>query len=200
MAASCMRQMQNRTEEFELGILLNGSAPPPPPVVPPPSQLPSSSMTVLTSVEEMRGACNQVAASAQRLISIYTPDFEPQLFDHPEFLGIIKRFVLGRNFAKVRVVLTDGSKLLREGNRFVGMARRLTSYIDIRIMLVKVPQRAAAYIIADDRAIALRTRPKGWEGIADFNNPPIARAHLAEFESVWAANQPEPITARVGAR
>ena len=55
-----------------------------------------------------------------------------------------------------------------------------------------MPQRAASYIIADDRAVALRTAPKGWDGVADFNNPPIARVHLAEFDAVWIANQPEP--------
>jgi hypothetical protein len=179
---------------------MQGAVPPAPAIVPSLSTQPSSAMTVLTSMEEMRSACNQVASSAQRLISIYTQDFEPQLYDHSEFLGIIKRFVLGRNFAKVRVVLTDGSKLLRDGNRFVGMARRLTSYIDIRIMRVNVPQHAASYIIADDRAIVLRARPRTWEGIANFNHPPIARTHLAEFEAVWSANQPEPVTIRAGAR
>jgi hypothetical protein len=125
-------------------------------------------------------------------MSIYTPDLEPQLYDQTEFLDIVKRFVLGRNFAKVRVVLGDGSRLLRDGNRFVAMGRRLTSYIDIRVVQTPVAQRAAAYIIADDRAIALRTSLKAWDGIADFNNQPIARAHLAEFDAVWMANQPEP--------
>ncbi len=67
-------------------------------------------------------------------MSIYTPDLEPQLYDQTEFLDIVKRFVLGRNFAKVRVVLGDGSRLLRDGNRFVAMGRRLTSYIDIRVV------------------------------------------------------------------
>ncbi len=180
------------TGEFELGILTGDPAKlaqqplgPPPPVA-------SASMTVIASLAEMRAVVNRVAAGAQRLMSIYTPDLEPELYDNSEFLDIVKRFVLGRNFAKVRVVLGDGSKLLRDSNRFVAMARRLTSYIDIRIMQNSVPQRAAAYIIADDRAVALRTHVNGWEGIADFNNPPIARAHLAEFDAVWIANQPEP--------
>ncbi|MFO1427595.1 MAG: hypothetical protein U1F11_11630 [Steroidobacteraceae bacterium] len=185
--------MEN-TGEFELSILTMGSAaaaaaaPSGSPVEPP-----SASMTMVNSIEEMRATVNRVAASAQRLMSIYSPDLEPQLYDQTEFLDIVKRFVLGRNFAKVRVALGDGSRLLRDGNRFVAMGRRLTSYIDIRVIQNPVPQRAAAYIIADDKAIALRTSLKTWEGIADFNNPPIARAHLAEFDAVWTANQPETV-------
>ena len=184
--------MEN-TGEFALAILTQTAEPAAvaPPSLPP-SLPPSQSMTVIASLEEMRAAVNRVAASAQRLMSIYTPDLEPELYDQSEFLDIVKRFVLGRNFAKVRVVLGDGSRLLRDGNRFVAMGRRLTSYIDIRILHQKVPQRAASYIIADDRAIALRTAARAWDGVADFNNPPIARAHLAEFDAVWLANQPEP--------
>ena len=179
------------TGEFGLAILTQPVAPAQAPV--PPSIAPSQSMTVISSLDEMRTAFNRVAASAQRLMSIYTPDLEPELYDQTEFLDIVKRFVLGRNFAKVRVVLGDGARLLRDGNRFVAMGRRLTSYIDIRILHEKLPQRAASYIIADDRAIALRTAARNWAGVADFNNPPIARSHLAEFDAVWLANQPEPV-------
>jgi hypothetical protein len=182
------------TGEFELSLLTMGSAQAVTAADVPSGSIatPSASMTVVNSLEEMRGVVNRVAASAQRLMSIYTPDLEPQLYDQSEFLDIVKRFVLGRNFAKVRVVLGDGSRLLRDGNRFVAMGRRLTSYIDIRVVQNPVAQRAAAYIIADDRALALRTSLKAWDGIADFNNPPIARAHLAEFDAAWTANQPEP--------
>ena len=176
------------TGEFELSLL---SQTPPPRLDLPPLEAPPQ-VNVVTTLEETVAATLLVAASAQRLMSIYTPNLEPDLYDQSPFLDIVKRFVLGRNFAKVRVVLGDGARLLRDGNRFVAMGRRLTSYIDIRILHQKVPQRAASYIIADDRAVALRTTPKGWDGVADFNNPPIARVHLAEFDAVWIANQPEP--------
>ena len=87
---------------------------------------------VISSLEEMRAAVDAVAASAQRLMSIYTPDLEPDLYDQNGFLEIVKRFVLARRFAKVRVLLSDSGHLLRDNNRFIAMGRRLTSCIDIR--------------------------------------------------------------------
>ena len=87
---------------------------------------------VISSLEEMRAAVDAVAASAQRLMSIYTPDLEPDLYDQNAFLEIVKRFVLARRFAKVRVLVSDSNRLLRDNNRFVAMGRRLTSCIDIR--------------------------------------------------------------------
>jgi len=153
---------------------------------------PSEALTVLTSLAEVRTAVNTAAASAQRLISIHTPDLEPDLYDQTAFLDIIKHFVLARSFSKVRVLLTEPVRAMRDSNRFVAMGRRLSSCIDIRYAATQgTAPRASAYLIADDRAIVYRMRADTWEGIADFNNPPVARLYLNEFDALWNASMPE---------
>jgi hypothetical protein len=143
---------------------------------------------VIATLEDMRAAVDAVAASAQRLMTIYTPDLEPELYDQNGFLEIVKRFVLARRFAKVRVLLSDSGRLLRDNNRFIAMGRRLTSCIDIRPAMDAVKQRACAYLIADDRAIVYRVHSDRWDGVADLNNPPIARQYLDEFDEIWHAS------------
>lgn len=151
---------------------------------------------VISSLEEMRAAVDAVAASAQRLMSIYTPDLEPELYDQNGFLEIVKRFVLARRFAKVRVLLSDSSRLLRDNNRFVAMGRRLTSCIDIRPAVAGSAQRAAGYLIADDRAITYRVHTDRWDGVADLNNPPVARQYLDEFDEIWHASTSDEYSLR----
>ena len=148
-------------------------------------------MTVVTSLPEARIAVDTAAASAQRMISIYTPDLEPELYDQSAFLEIIKRFVLSRSFSKVRVLLVDPARVMRDSNRFIAMGRRLSSYIDIRYVADHAPQRASAYLIADDRAIVYRLRADTWDGVADVNNVQAARAYLQEFDQVWNASAAE---------
>lgn len=179
--------------EFELDILTQGSAAPVASLAPEraPVANASGSVEVVESLEEMRNAINVVAASAQRLMSIYTPDLEPEIYDQSAFLEIVKRFVLARRFAKVRVLLDHRARLVRDQHRFIAMSRRLTSYIDLRVAPRPGEQRAAAYIIADDRAIAYRVQVGAWDGVADYNNPPVARLHLAEFDAAWIACEPE---------
>ncbi len=183
------------TGEFELKVLTEDGTP----RVPPALAARSSTLTLMSSLEEMRAAVNRVAAGAQRLLSIYTPDLEPDLYDQSEFLDIVKRFVLARNFAKVRVMLRDAGRVQRDSNRFMAMGRRLTSYIEIRAELNPIPQGAASYIIADDRAVALRMRVDAWEGVADFDNRAVARAQLDQFDVLWQAHQPTT-TLRVATR
>ncbi len=148
-------------------------------------------LSVLTSLAEVRSAVNEIAATAQRLISIYTPDLEPDLYDQTAFLEVIKHFVLTRSFSKVRVLLAEPTRVMRDSNRFVAMGRRLSSCIDIRYVTAQAPQRASAYLIADDRAIVYRMRSDTWDGIADANNPPAARLYLQEFDNIWNASAAE---------
>jgi hypothetical protein len=151
----------------------------------------AETLTVLTSLAEVRAAINEVAATAQRLISIYTPDLEPDLYDQSAFLEIIKHFVLTRSFAKVRVLLCEPTRVMRDSNRFVAMGRRLSSCIDIRYVAAHSPQSASTYLIADDRAIVYRMRADTWDGVADINNPQAARLYLQEFDQVWNASAAE---------
>lgn len=150
-----------------------------------------SSMTVLTRVEECRVAANAVAASANRLISIFTPDLEPDLYDQNDFLDILKRFVLGRSFAKVRVLLVDQSKILRDSNRFVQMGKRLSGCIDVRFARKEHAQHASAYLIADDHAILYRLRGDTWDGVVDLHQSRAAKMYLAEFDAAWMAAAPD---------
>jgi hypothetical protein len=149
-------------------------------------------MSVITSIAEARVAVDTAAASATRMLSIYTQDLEPEVYDQTPFLEIIKSFVLARSFAKVRVLLVDPTRVMTDTNRFIAMGRRLSSYIDIRYVANHMPQqRSCAYLIADERAIVYRLRADTWDGIADFNNPAVARLHLGEFDAVWNASAPE---------
>src|ERR1700704_4619176 len=55
-------------------------------------------LQVLTSVHEVRQTTAAVVATGQRLISIFTPDLEPTLYDDPRVIEGIKRFGLSHSF------------------------------------------------------------------------------------------------------
>ena len=191
------------TGEFELGILTQEAAQAARPANP--ALTSDSALTVglepcglvaVRSLEDMQAAINRVAASAQRLMSIYTPDMEPDLYDQSPFLDIAKRFVLARNFAKIRVLISVSKRLPRDDNRFVAMGRRLGSYIEMRFTAHPIAQRATSYLIADDRALVLRcgsgvAEANAWNGVVDFASTANARCVLNEFDVVWQANIPD---------
>lgn len=145
-------------------------------------------LRVLTSLSDVCQATAAVAATGQRLISIFTPDLEPPLYDDPQVIDVIKRFVLSHSFAKVRVLIRDHTRHSGSGNRFLSMAKRLTSYLELRVLLPEHFHYTSSYCIADDRGIVYRLKADRWEGIAAINSPPVARQYLQEFDVAWQAS------------
>ena len=141
---------------------------------------------VVTDFDEVRAAAVQIASCAKRSITILTPDLEPGIFDTPEFLDAVKRLVLAKRYARVRVLITEPERTVRNGNRLVALGRRLTTHIDFRNLHEDYRDKLnGAFIIADDRAVLYRTNGRRYEGIMGTIEPGIAKQHLDAFEKPW---------------
>ncbi len=152
----------------------------------------SSTRSILSTLDEYRAAVAELATRAQRSLSIYTPNLEPLLYDQDCFLEPVKRLVLARGHARLRVLISDPARAAREGNRFMQMARRLTSFIELRNVPPEFRNNPASFIVADDRAIAYRQQATRWDGIVEFDDQAIVRRHLAYFDEVWAVSLIQP--------
>jgi hypothetical protein len=147
---------------------------------------------ILSNLDEYRAAVAEIATRAKRTLSIYTPDLEPQILDHDLFIEPVQRLVLARSHARLRVLISNPGRVSREGNRFMMMARRLTSYIDLRNVAPEYRSNPCTFIVADDRAIVYRQQCTRWEGIVDFDDAAVVKRHLAYFDEVWAGSQIQP--------
>jgi hypothetical protein len=148
--------------------------------------------SILASLDEYRGAVSEIATRARRSLSIYTTDLEPQIYDHDLFLEPMKRLVLARSHARLRVLISNPGRVSREGNRFMMMARRLTSYIDLRNVAPEYRNNPCSFIVADDKAIAYRQNAGKWEGIVEFDDASIVKRYLAYFDEVWSGSLIQP--------
>jgi hypothetical protein len=146
---------------------------------------------VISSMAENLAAAAEIAGQAKRWISIYTPDLEPGIYDHEDFLDVAKRLVLAKRYAKIRVLISEPHRTVRIGNRFVSVGRRLNSYIEFRNVHQDYREHREAYLIADDIALLYRVEGRKWEGIADTYEPAVARRYLTLFDEIWNASEIE---------
>jgi hypothetical protein len=149
---------------------------------------PANPPTLLSSLDEVRAAAAQIAQSAQRMLTIHTHDLEPLVYDQPAFLAEVKRLVLGRRYAKVRVLILDPAQIHYDHNDFVGLARKLTSYIELRHAQPPYRDNPSSFIVADDCATLCRLQHSRWEGIVDLNDRAAARSFLNRFDEAWLAS------------
>jgi hypothetical protein len=146
---------------------------------------------VISTREEMRQAVIDVAREATRKVSIFTHDLEPGIYDDPEFLEVIKRLVLSQAYARIRVLIADPARAIKNGNNFVHLGRRLNPYIEFRHVREDLRTHAESFCIADETALVYRLQASRWEGIADTFEPPVARLYAKMFDEIWLASEVE---------
>jgi hypothetical protein len=146
---------------------------------------------VISTREEMRQAVIEVAGEASRKVSIFTHDLEPGIYDDPEFLEIIKRLVLSQTYARIRVLIADPMRAIKNGNNFVHLGRRLNTYIEFRHVREDLRTHAESFCIADETALVYRLQASRWEGIADTYEPAVAKLYSKMFDEIWLASEVE---------
>ncbi len=146
---------------------------------------------VISTREEMRQAVIDVAREATRKVSIFTHDLEPGIYDDPEFLEVIKRLVLSQAYARIRVLIADPARAIKNGNNFVHLGRRLNTYIEFRHVHEDLRTHAESFCIADETALVYRLQASRWEGIADTHEPAVAKLYAKVFDEIWLASEVE---------
>lgn len=146
---------------------------------------------VISTRDEMRQAVTEVAREATRKVSIFTHDLEPGIYDDPDFLEVIKRLVLSQTYARIRVLIADPTRAIKNGNKFVQLGRRLNTYIEFRHVREDLRTHAESFCIADEQALVYRLQANRWEGIVDTHEPAVAKLYGKMFDEIWLASEVE---------
>jgi len=146
---------------------------------------------VISTRDEMRQAVIEVARAASRKVSIFTHDLEPGIYDNPDFLEVIKRLVLSQAYSRIRVLIADPSRAIKNGNDFVHLGRRLNTYIEFRHVREDLRTHAESFCIADETALVYRLQANRWEGIVDTYEPAVAKLYGKMFDEIWLASEVE---------
>ncbi len=139
----------------------------------------------------MRQAVIEVARVATQKVSIFTHDLEPGIYDDPDFLEVIKHLVLSQTYARIRVLIADPSRAIKNGNNFVHLGRRLNSYIEFRHVREDLRTHAESFCIADETALVYRLQDSRSDGIADTYEPAVAKLYRKMFDEIWLASEVE---------
>lgn len=146
---------------------------------------------ILTGAHDVRNAVVEIAGGARRQLAIFSHDLEPGIYDHEDFIEAATRLVLATRFARIRVLVADPGRAVKDGHQFVSLGRRLSSYIEFRNVRPEYRDHPEAFCVADDRGIVYRAIASTWNGIAACNDPHVAGKYLDIFNEIWHACEVE---------
>ena len=145
----------------------------------------------LTSSEDNRQAAVQLASQARRSLALFTRDLDPAIYDTQEFIAAVQQLALRSRYTRIRIVVIDPVAAVKDGHRLIELARRLSTYIEIRRPSEDHAKLPDSFLISDDTGLLYRPLANRYEGFADPYNPFEARNRLRSFDEIWEQAEPE---------
>jgi hypothetical protein len=152
------------------------------------AQLPSIPV-VFTTKHEMRDQLLNVTRCAEKQLAIWSDDLDKGLFESPAFLEVLKRFVLARRHARVRLLTPQLPTSTEHKHALLAMAERLPGSFEVRT-IGDAPLDAGELLLSDDRGVLYRIHPDRWDGMANQNDLLVTRFYMTQFDAAWRAATP----------
>ena len=147
---------------------------------------------IINSLEMNCIAADTMISQARRKLTMFTRDLDPRVFDREPIYQAVKDLATYSRFSEVRVLLVDPDRVIKEGHRLITLARRLSSYIQIRKVGSDYQYICSSFIVVDDKAYIYRSLATQYDAVVNFNEPNRARELLRQFTDVWEYSAPDP--------
>ena len=146
----------------------------------------------LDSSDLVRAVDVALVSQSTRYVDIVTRELDRTLYDRTEFLDALQRVLLGSARARLRVLTQSIDRAVAYGHRLLDVARRMPTYVDIRLQSAEFSQYNAAYLIADRIGYTYRDAANRFDGVACFNGRTRADRLTHEFEQMWLSARGHP--------
>lgn len=135
--------------------------------------------------QEARAHTLALLQQARHSINLYSGDLEPWLYNHSSVEQACRQFLLANPRNRMRILLKDCSRAIKEGHRLVALARRLPSNLQIRKLNPHQPIDDSAVLLIDSCGVSLRADADPYNGYALYNDPARLRSRLESFNKAW---------------
>lgn len=142
--------------------------------------------------EQARAHALALIGQARRSLCIYSNDLEPWLYHQAAIQQACTRFLLASPGNRLRILLADPSRVVRDGHRLLNLARRLPSNCHIRKLHPDYPIEPETFMLADRHGLLLRSEPEHYSGIVLYNDAGRVKLRQAQFDQAWDLSLTDP--------
>ena len=146
----------------------------------------------LDSSDLVRAVNLALVSQASRYVDIVAHELDSTLYDQSDFLEALQRMLLGSPRARLRVLVQELDRAITHGHRLIDVARRMPTYIDIRVQGAEFRGYYPAFLVSDRIGYVYRDNATRYDGVACFNGRARADRLLHEFEQMWARAHSHP--------
>jgi hypothetical protein len=144
----------------------------------------SEKLFLLEDAEAFAVHAKQLVEGSRRELAILSELLDPLIYDHG-LTHLISQLARSDRAARVRILLKDIQPLIERGHPLLTLARRLSSKVEIRKLLIEPENEAQAYLTGDrDRLLYLHS-DREYQGFANYAAGPEVARLLDSFDHLW---------------
>lgn len=138
-------------------------------------------------------ACDEVLAGARRDLCIFAPDLDQQLLNRERVNELLVRLARHNASARVRILISDAGHAVAESHRLIYLARRLPSFVSIRVLPEDIKERQECWLLADEQTLLWRPDYRQLRhGILHRHDPVRSGALQRQFDEYWTQSRNAP--------
>lgn len=127
----------------------------------------------------------QVVGSSRREIILLSKTLDPAIYDNEPFYQGILDFARGDRNVQVKILVKDIKPVVEQGHRILNLARRLSSKIEIRKLLVKPEKDSITYLIGERRHLLYMHEDQVYNGFVNYEAAQESKSLADEFTYLW---------------
>ena len=151
----------------------------------------SADRQALQHLSDFRAALDALLPQGRRTLRILAPELDHELLSRDEVTSALAAMVRVSPMTRIRVLLADSSAAIQRGHRLVQLARRFSSYIEMR--LIEDPESSGpAWLVLDEQAVIQRPDYRSYTDGRVCGLDPDAGRLCREFDEMWERGAPDP--------
>ena len=148
-----------------------------------------SELIALHSADDHRLVTEHMLGQARREFCLLTRNMDQAIYDQEGFIAGLKALALRSRTSHIRILLQDNDKAIKQGHRIIGLARRLTSSLEIHTPAADWLEHAENFLLIDDCGFIHQTLATSHEATASYQAPLKVQRLRAEFEHIWDSSE-----------
>ncbi len=144
-----------------------------------------TNLSLIDELDDFSRHSLQVVESSRREVLLLSKTLDPAIYDNELFYqGILDLARRDRN-VQVKILVKDIKPLVQHGHRILNLARRLSSKIEIRKLLIKPEKDSITYLIGDRKHLLYMHEDQVYNGFVNYEAAQESKSLADEFTYLW---------------
>jgi hypothetical protein len=156
------------------------------------SEAPPAAPAVVRGRDAIRDQIASLIETGQREIGVCAPQLDPHLFNTPRLHRSLAGFVARHRHNRVRLLVEDAGQAVRDNDRIVDLARRLSNFLDVRQFGEQHRGIRELFVLIDHAGYLHQQDLTRLEAVSDAHGVRLAAELRRRFQEMWDRSEPIP--------